>query len=229
MIFSSRKRTSTSRETEPPVLYGWPVSPHVRAARAAFHEKGVRIDLREIDFAALAADGYEKLQPYRKMPALTHGAVSLWETPAIMVYADGIGAGAKLEPDGAQDRALTWRWIGAVQNRLYPAGTLQLFFNVVLAPRLGMPADADASTAAVPLLAEEFDRLEAALAQGGLAGAGFSLADLYCGMMVDYVAMTPQGAALLTTRPALRRWLGDLRKRDSFKATLPDLVADLAV
>lgn len=72
--------------------------------------------------------------------------------------------------------------------------------------------------------AGHLDVLEAELDRGFLAGGALSFADLYCGAMVDYVAMTRDGAALLATRPRLSAWLQELRRRHSFRDTFAPML-----
>lgn len=210
--------------TDTPHLHGFPVSPHVRAARLAFAEKNVAISFREIGFEALAAPGYAELHPFRKMPALTHGEIALYETPALMIYADGIGTGPALQPAGALARAHMWKFVGVAQHYLYPVGVMKLFFNRVLAPLFGVPADPKAADEAAAATAAHLDAIDAGIAARHLSGETPSLADLYCGAMIDYIARTGDGEAMLAKRPRVAAWLAALRARPSFAATFPPLL-----
>jgi glutathione S-transferase len=219
------QRESADPMTALPQLHGFPVSPHVRAARLAFAEKNVAIDFREIGLDALAAPDYADLHPFRKMPALTHGDVVLYETPALMVYADGIGTGPALQPQTALARAHMWKFVGVAQHYLYPVGVMKLYFNRVLAPLFGIPADAKAANDAAAATAAHLDALEVGVAAGHLSATTPSLGDLYCGAMVDYIARTDDGRAMLADRPRLSAWLSALRARPSFAATLAPMLA----
>lgn len=205
-------------------LYGFPVSPNVRAARMAFHEKGIAIEFREIGPDHLPSKEYGAINPFRKMPALEHGGVTLYETPAIMTYADGIGSGPSLEPADATHRAMMWQFIGVAQNYLYPVGCMQLYFQNVLAGLFGIERDIAAADGAVAPTSKHLDVLERALDSGHLAGGQLSQADLYCGAMVDYVARTRDGRALVAVRPNVSAWLTGLRARDSFKGTFAPML-----
>ncbi|MDX2264728.1 MAG: glutathione S-transferase family protein [Hyphomicrobiales bacterium] len=210
-----------------PVLFGFPVSPNVRAARLAFHEKGVEIEFRVIGLDAVAKPEYAELHPFRKMPVLRDGDLTLYETPAIMVYAEGVGRGPSLVPAGLLDQARMWQFTGVAQHYLYPRGVMELYFHRVLAPLFGLEAKDAVADAAVAAVAAQLDALERALtASAHLAGPALSFADLYCGAMVDYVARTPDGAELLARRPAISAWLDSLRARDSFRATFPSMLAN---
>lgn len=207
------------------ILHGFSVSPHVRAARMAFAEKNVEIEFNEIGVGDLGSEGYGRINPFRKMPALTHGDLTLYETPALLVYADAIGAGARLEPEGPAERARMWQFVGVAQGYLYPVGVMQLYFHSVLAGLFGMEPDGGLASSSVTPTASHLDVLEAALRRGHLAGDALSLADLYCGAMVDYIARTRDGRALVEARPSLSAWLEELRGRESFKATLAPMLA----
>ena len=206
-------------------LYGFPVSPHVRTARLAFHEKGVAVDFQEIGLDHLPSAEYRRINPFRKMPALVHGGVTLYETPALFTYADGIGTGPTLEPAGPAERAKMWQFVGIAQNYLYPVGVMQLYFQNVLAGLFGMDPDATVAQAAVAPVTQHLDVLEGALSGGFIAGGQLSHADLYCGAMVDYVARTRDGRALVATRPKTAAWLEQLRARESFGATFAPMLA----
>ncbi|MFN8758049.1 MAG: glutathione S-transferase family protein [Tagaea sp.] len=208
-----------------PQLHGFPVSPNVRAARMAFAEKNVPIAFHEIGLDALAAPDYPTLHPFRKMPALTHGEVSLYETPALMVYADAIGEGPSLQPDAPIARAHMWKFVGVAQHYLYPVGVMRLFFNRVLAPLFGLPVDAKAADEAATATAAHLDVIEVGIAAGQLSADAPHFGDLYCGAMVDYIARTEDGRAMLAARRGTAAWLSALRARPSFAATLAPVLA----
>lgn len=211
--------------TETITLYGFPVSPHVRAARIAFHEAGVAIAFNEIGLDHLPSDAYGAINPFRKMPALTHGAVTLYETPALLAYASGLGAGADLEPTAPADRARMWQFVGVAQHYLYPVGVMQLYFQNVLTGLFGMDRNDAVAAAAIAPTTLHLDVLEGALGDGFLAGRALSLADLYCGAMVDYIGRTSDGRRLVAARPRLAAWLESLRGRASFTSTFAALLA----
>lgn len=207
-----------------PILYGFDVSPHVRAARTVFAEKNVAIDFQEIGLDRLAEDWFGDINPFRKMPALVDGEFKLFETPALLVYANGVGSGASLIPEAVRDRAVMWQFIGIAQNYLFPSGVLQLYFHNVLAGLFGMESDVQVAANAVAPVAVALDVLEEASTRPWLAGAELSLADVYCGAMVDYVARTSDGRALVTARPRVEAWLDKLRNRPSFIGTLAPML-----
>ena len=206
-------------------LYGFAVSPHVRAARIALLEKHVPFEFVAIGPDHLASDDFGRINPFRKMPALEAGDLTLYETAALMVYADGIGSGPALEPVDAIARAKTWQFVGIAQNYLYPVGVMQLYFHNVLVHLFGMEPDQALAAGSVDPTARHLDVLETALADEFLTGAGLTIADIYAGTMVDYIARTRDGRTSLSTRPKVSAWLERLRARESFRATFAEMLA----
>lgn len=209
--------------TDEITLHGFPVSPHVRAVRLAFIEAGIDVVLNEIGPDHLATDEYARINPFRKMPALTQGRLTLYETPALMSYAAALGR-TTLEPIEPLARAKMWQFVGIAQHYLFPIGVMQLYFHNVLAALFGMEPNRALAESAVQPTNAHLDVLEGALEGAFLAGDQLTLADLYCGAMVDYVARTRDGVAAMKTRPKAATWLAALRARPSFEQTFPPML-----
>jgi glutathione S-transferase len=77
------------------ILYGFPQSNYVRAARMACVEKGVPHTLEP---AGPHSPAILEMNPFGKMPAMRHGDFTLYETSAIMRYIDDAFAGPRLTP-----------------------------------------------------------------------------------------------------------------------------------
>lgn len=218
--FSKRKTKPMTTFT----LYGFAASPHVRSALIAFREKGITVDWQQIAPDGVKTEAYGRINPFRKMPALVHGDVKLYETPSLLVYADEIGTGPRLEPTDAIGRAKMWQFIGIAQNYLYPVGTMQLYFQNVLTSVFGLPKDEAVASGAVDPTRLHLDVLEAAIDGGYIVGGQFTLADIYCGPQVDYIARTRDGNALVAAHPKVAAWLETLRARPSFRETFPEML-----
>lgn len=206
-------------------LYGFPVSPHVRAARLAFQEKSVPFLFKEIGLDHLASEDYGRINPLRKNPSLVHGNIVLFETPALMAYANAIGSGPRLDLADPLGRARVVQFVSIAQHYLYPVGVMQLYFQNVLAGLFGLDKDEGIAASSGAPTALHLDILESVLEDGFLAGGQLTVADLYCGAMVDYVARTSEGRKLVAARPKVAAWLEALRARESFKATLAPMLA----
>ena len=100
----------------------------------------------------------------------------------------------------------------------------QVFSHGAFRPAARRPADFAEVQAGLAGSAKVLAALEAlAAADGFLVGDQLSLADLHLGAMVAYLALAPEGAALLRERPRLASWWELVSRRPSFAATDPGL------
>ncbi|MDX2244185.1 MAG: glutathione S-transferase family protein [Leptolyngbyaceae cyanobacterium bins.302] len=210
------------------MLYGFPVSPYVRAARITLIEKGVDYQFTEIGFDHLATADYAKLNPFRKMPVLQQGAFVLYETPAILGYVDEAFEGVPLQPIDPKSRAQMRKWIGIAANYLYPVGVMQLFLQRIMFPIMGNDPDETVIAESATTAGQQLDGLEQELITPFLVGDSLTLADILTGAMVYYINMTQEGVALVQARPKTAAWLDRLTQRQSFQQTLAGLLADKA-
>ncbi len=202
-------------------LYGFPQSTYVRSARMACEEKGVAYKLEAAD---AKSEAYRTLHPFRKVPALRHGDVVIYETEAIMRYIDEAFPGPALQPATPAGRARMTQWLSAINCYLYPT----MIGKIVLerfAPKLfDRATDESLVKSAEPELALELGVVDEALARAPwLAGDSMSLADLLLAPIVFYLGMTPEGQKLLPDCKSLARWNEAMAARASYKATVPAL------
>ena len=187
------------------VLHGLQFSTYVRTAQSACEVKGVPYDLRPVDFRS---PEFRALHPFGRMPAMTHGDVTLYETLAIATYVDEAFDGPALRPGDAAGRALMLQWISAVNGYLYPA-----LFQGCLRERFvkrmrGMEPDEEAIAAMRPAIEEGLAVAEGALTERDfLSGEAVSLADLFLAPILSYFAAAPEGEAILPRHPNLLRWM----------------------
>lgn len=207
-----------------PILHGFPVSPHVRAARVVLAEKAISHEFREMSLLDVTTDAYGQINPFRLMPALSLPEGALYETPALLIWADLSGAGARLQPTEPFAAGQMWKFIGIAQNQLFKIGVMTLYRNRVLAGLFNIEPDIKAAEEAVAPTLIALDAIEGSLSGGHLAGGALSLADVYCGVMVDYIARTTDGHAALKVRPKTAAWLDALRQRPSFAATFAPML-----
>jgi len=203
------------------VVYGFPQSTYVRAARMCLQEKGVDYALEPVD---LGSDDYRALHPFGKVPAFRHGDVHLYETVAIGRYVDGAFDGPALAPAGVLDTARMSQWISVVIDYVYPT----LIGKVVLerfAPAIrGRDADESVITEALPQVEYQLGIFDKALAESAmLAGDGPTIADFFLAPILFYAAITRDTAALVEARPNLVRWHAAMAERASYRDTIPDL------
>jgi glutathione S-transferase len=201
-------------------VYGVPQSTFVRTVRMTLEEKGVPYDLQLVQWSD---PDYERIHPFRRMPAFRHGDVRLFESLAIAGYVDEVFAGPRLQPAEASSRALMRQWISAVCDYIVADVTRRYIVEYVLRPSGpdGTPDRAKIEEALVDIR-HHLGVIDRALGESAyLAGGEVTLADLFLVPIMDYVSKMPEGDELLGAFPNLARWLAAMSDRASFIATIP--------
>jgi glutathione S-transferase len=203
-------------------LYGMPGSPCVQAARLGLTEKGIDFELVPVTPPALEEPEHLARNPFGKMPAFDHDGFALYETQAILRYADQAFPGPQLEPATPQEAARMNQIIGIVDWYLCHDWGGSISFERVIAPRFfDRPADEAKITAALPRARISADAIEALIAGPYLTGATLTLADLHLAPHFNYFRMAPEGQAILKDKPKLAAWYAQMTQRESVKAILP--------
>lgn len=202
-----------------PVVYGDPRSSYVRSARMVFVEKGVayRHEAVPPHGEAIAA-----LHPYGRVPALRCGDATLFETSAILHYADDAFAGPALQPADALERARMEQWISAINGYLYPTFVRELVLQYAVPRGAGGGADRAVIERALPEARRHLELLERTY--GGrvfLVGDSLSLADILLAPLLDAVVALPEGDALVKGLGGVQRALAAMRERASMRETDP--------
>lgn len=196
------------------ILHGIPGSNYVRTCRLALEEKGVAYTHDPVmprTPEALAR------HPWGKVPALTHGDVTLYEALAVTRYIDEAFDGPALQPADPAGRARMSQWISAFNAYLDPA----FIRKIVIQRLLRDPSDEEIIAAGVPEAAKCLDILNDALADAPyLAGDSVTLADLFVLPALNYLAMTPEGGPLLENNGNVTEWMDRMMARDSAQAIL---------
>ena len=205
-----------------PRLYGQAYSVYVRTARLALTEKGVDHELVPVDVFAAGGPPAEYLarHPFGRIPAFEHGDFSLYETTAIARYADEGFDGPPLQPTGPRQRARMNQIVSILDNYAYRTLVWDIYVERVRAAAQGRANDETKIAAAQPKARTCLDAIGTLSAgQPFLAGDALSLADLHAAPMMIYLAMAPEGRALIEERPWLARWLAAMQARPSLQAT----------
>lgn len=180
-------------------LHGFAPSTFVRTARMAAHELGIDCALKPLDFRS---ESHRTLHPFLRMPVLTDGDTTVFETLAIVAYFDDKAGGGRLLATSGSDR---WRQLGAISILLDYA------YQPVVHGE-----DADAAQAAKQV----YDWAEGYLtASSYLAGAELSAADLILAPMIAHRLSQPEAGETLTPYPALSEWFAAISDRASFRET----------
>ena len=207
------------------ILHGYRYSVYVRIVRLVLAEKDLACEQVEVNpFAAEVPAEYLRMHPFGRVPTLVHDGFVLYETGAITRYVDRVFPGPALEPADPKRRARMDQIMGVVDAYAYWPMVRQVFSHGAFRPAAGRPGDAGEIRAGLAGSAKALAALEALAAPDGfLLGEQLCLADLHLGAMIAYLALAPEGAALLRRHPRLAAWWERLGRRLSFAATDPGL------
>ena len=189
-------------------IHGVPNSSYVRTARMACIEKGLAHTLEA---------PIEGLHPWKRVPVLRHGDVTLYETSAILRYVEEIGTGPSLLPATAAARGLMEQWISAINCYLYETLVRGYAFSYIGPMLAGKDPDPAQIRASLPALDRDIGRLDAAYAKHAfIAGDAPSLADLLVAPIIQTVRMFPEGKRAVSAAGNLSRAYTALAARPSF-------------
>jgi glutathione S-transferase len=200
-------------------IHGVPPSTFTRTVRLACHEKGIDYELVPTMPGEIAA-----LNPFRKIPAVSHGDLVLFETTAILRYLDRTFAGPKLWPDDSIGIALCDQWVSAVCDSLVNAALRYMASRYGFLP---VPAEMqrqylDKTREVVPIFDRQLGKTRY------LAGDGVTAADLFLAPVLFYFPDIAELRAIADGAPNCARWARDMAGRPSVKATEPQHKPQLA-
>ncbi len=198
-------------------LISSPTCPYVQRAVIALKEKSVLFEVIYVDLAA-KPDWFLAISPLGKVPLLRverpgESEVVLFESAVILEYLEETTGAPHLHPTDPLERARHRAWIE------YGSTVLGDLF------RFGTAKDDTAIAAARDTLANRFQRLEAALAEGPyFAGARFGYVDAAFApafRQIDAIE-TVAATGLLDPFPKVSAWRHALADRLSVKTAAPE-------
>ncbi len=199
------------------ILWGRRNSANVQKALWALEELGLSYERRRVGggFGGLDDPAYRALNPNGVVPTLQDGALTLWESDAILRHlARTRGAGA-LRPEDLAAQALADQWLTWGSTTLFPA-LAPLFYGLVRTAR----AEQDVSVLgpAAEKLAATLAILDARLARAPfVAGESFSFGDIGPAIVARRAVLLPWGAP---HAPNVARWLDRIRARRAFQVAV---------
>lgn len=201
------------------IIYGARPSPFVRKVIIFATEKGVEFELKLAGFGQ-GGEVFAQASPFGKMPALQDGDFLISDSSAIITYLDTLYPEPNLIPTEAKARARTI-WYEEFGDTIVQATGVQIFFNRMVAPLLGMPADLKAADAAeADKLPGLYDYLEQVIPESGfLVEDRLTLADIAvaCPLInICYCSDVLKDG----NWPRLAEWLEKMRAIPSFSAAL---------
>ena len=202
------------------VVHGVPGSPYVRSALLGFEERHVPYRLAALGFGEAKSEGHLRRQPFGRIPCLEHGDFSLYETQAILRYANQLGSGPSLVPTEARAAARVNQIVGIVDWYVFPSATVGIAAERLFAQLFwGRPTDEANIARALPTArtcVRELERLKGSAEF--VAGDSLSIADLMLVPQMEIFRATPEGAELLQGT-SLDSWLTRMSLRASMQAT----------
>jgi len=200
-------------------IYGASPSTFTRAVRLACHEKGIDYELVPTMPGTVVG-----LNPFRRIPAIVHGDLTLFETPAILRYLDRSFPGPKLWPDDARAAAFVDQWVGVVCDSVRNSAQLYMAARFKL-----LPAPAEMVAKYLERTRDVIAAFDRQLGRSRfLAGNVLSAADLLFAPPFAYFADVPELQEIAEASPNCRRWAGEIAVRPSFAATEPEFKPPLA-
>lgn len=208
------------------VIYGFDASNYVRTVRLACAEKNVpyELSLDGLDSpASLTQEPHLSRHPFGKIPSVRHKDTDLYETSAICRYIDAVFDGPALQPESTLNRIVMEQWISAL-NDYTDKNIIRRFVLEIIFPKGedGNPVQ-ETLDAAVPDIERDLAVYDKALAGGPyFFGDQITIPDLLLLPMVDYLAVMPGGAELLSKVPQVKRFHETFKQRPSYASTLPE-------
>lgn len=194
-------------------IHGVPPSSFTRTVRLACHEKGIDYEL-----VPTMPNQIGPLNPFGKIPAITHGDFTLFESTAILRYLDRTFPGPRLCPEESRAAALCDQWVSAVCDSLVNSALRYL------AARFGfLPVPAEMAAKYLEKAREVVPVFDRRLADSRyLAGETVTAADLFLVPIFFYFPEVPELKAIADASPNSGRWARDMGGRPSVKATDPN-------
>ncbi|SPH24963.1 Glutathione S-transferase [Defluviimonas aquaemixtae] len=185
-------------------LHGFAPSTYTRTARMGAIESGIDHDLVPLAYGEPA---HLALHPFGKMPILTNGSATVYETLAILDYLDHLNGSPRLFGDSGAERAQIMAAVSAAIDYAYRA--------VVKIDAEDEPNAAQSAEAA-----KVFDWLEYSLSETRhVASETLSAADLFFAPMLAYHQSKWGAERIRNGRPRLAAWMDAIARRPSFAQT----------
>jgi glutathione S-transferase len=202
------------------VVYGVPGSPYVRSALLGFEERHTPYRFAALPIGGSKGEEHLRRQPFGRVPALQHGDFRLYETQAILRYANQLGSGPSLVPAETKAAARVDQIVGIVDWYVFPSITVGITAERLMAQIFWGRATDEANIAkALPTARtciRELERLQGTA--DFVAGDRLSIADLMLAPQLEFFRATPEGAELLKGT-SLDSWLTRMSLRASMQAT----------
>jgi glutathione S-transferase len=200
-------------------LYYHPLSSCSRRVRLVARHLGLPLELVPVDLfrGEQNAPRFLKLNPNHQVPVLEDGNYVLWESCAIMQYLAEVAQDGSLQPETAQERADSSRWMYWCGQHFMPAiSSLNWEHSIKKMAGLGAATPSEVARAEA-LFTEASQVLDTHLAEREwLCGRRLSLADLAIG-----APLADWQRARLPLQPFVHigRWFQQLGRLECWQGT----------
>lgn len=164
-------------------IYDWQNSYNSRKIRAAAFECDINIEPVAVDVMGgkTRTPEFLAMNPNGKVPVLTDGSVTLWESNAILCYIASKDPARRLLPADPVANAKVHQWLFWQTSHLSPS-IGKISYERIWKARLGLGTpDEAAIVAAMPEVTRYLGVLDSQLAQNAwVAGGDLSVADFAC-------------------------------------------------
>ncbi len=216
------------------VVYGSPNSTFTRAVLMACKEKEIDFDNVAIGAGAEDMKGAAHMarHPFGRIPAMSHGDVTLFESAAIAQYIDDMfDSGSRLQPSDPVERARMVQWISAIIDYISGDCTREFVLQFFFPSGAAGQRDEERIDMARPRIRSHCEIIDKAL-EGRTYLAGHdrpSIADLMLAPPLFYVGSMPGGMESFTGLENLGRWWEAISTRPSFVETRPPIIDQVSL
>ena len=205
-------------------LYGYRYSVYCRIVAAVLAIKRRNYSWKEVSPFGETDPTLVKVHPFNRVPVLSHGSFTLYETAAITGYLDRAFPQPLLTPQDAMAEARMHQVIRIIDTYGYWPMARQVFGQRVFRPLVGEPADETEVAQGLARSKTVLAALEDIALEGlVLTGSHVTLADCHLAPMIAYFTAAPEGGKLLNSFPRLTAWWQSLRGAPWMTLTEPDL------
>jgi len=198
-------------------IYVAEISTYGRIVATVAEEAGIAHETIPTDSKA---PEHRARHPFMKTPAVEIDGVAMYESAAICPYIDDVYNGGALQPGDALARARMRQWMAINDSYVFPLTEERLTLPRLVVPMMGREPREDLIREALPAIRYYLQVVEDRLAAVPfLAGAAFSLADIFMYCTLVGVSLTDEGRAMLGETPSTARWMDVVATRPSLQAT----------
>ncbi len=206
-------------------VHGYRYSVYTHILRMGLRQKSVNYSIVWVDpFAEIPDPALLALHPFGRVPVLTHGDFTLYETAVILRYVDQAFSGADLTPTSAKAAARMAQVISIADNYAYWPLVRQVFSHSVFRPAAGEVGDETEIKNGLAVAPKVLAALETIAHENlVLNGGTVTLADIHLAPMIGSFVQAPEGLGLLRDYPALLGWWESVAEHPSYLETIPGL------